>query len=206
MLKSTTSIAKTDEIMKENGMESYYYLCLDHKEILTAFYGYYMEFTPSTVKKIFKLMFLLNKIFRLLLTYCLFYHTIWWLPNSTSKNLAINYSNIDPFIFFILIYYNFYKLLINDLLFRLIFMPLLKFVVPDRMSMNYLLNLSEIFIHISMNCCVFYYLQYYFEPKYVVLIMLPHIFFLMYNMFDISITLYNCEVFSNRSGNIIIKI
>jgi len=47
--------------------ESYKDLSLNHKKILTAFYDYYMEFEPQTVKKIFRLMFSLNKIFRLLL-------------------------------------------------------------------------------------------------------------------------------------------
>ena len=192
----SSDTANTESQLKNE--DSYYYLCLNHKQILTAFYDYYMEFTPQAVKKIFKLMFSLNKIFRLLLLYCLFYHTIWWLPNSTSKNLAINYSNIDPIIFVVLLYYNF-CVLINNFLLRLIFSPLLKCVVSVN-RVRLWLDTCEIFIHILINLFVFCYLKNYFESDYVIFIMSPHFFLIMCSMFDISITLNNYELFTNRTG------
>jgi len=183
--------------------DSYYYLFLNHKHILTAFYDYYMEFTPQTVKQIFKFMFMLNKISRILLLYCLFYNTIWWLPNSTSKNLAINYSNIDPVIFFILVYYNF-SVQINSFFFRLIFLPFLKCFVPDN-YVRFLLDVCEIFFHLLINLFVFFYLKKYFESVRVFLILSPHFFLIICSMFDISIKLCNCELFTNRIGKFNIK-
>ena len=69
-------------------MDAYYFLCLDHREILTIFYDYYMDFKPSTMRKIFTTLFQVNKLVKLLLVYFLFYHTVWWANNSTSNNLA----------------------------------------------------------------------------------------------------------------------
>jgi hypothetical protein len=178
--------------------ESYKDLSLNHNKILTAFYDYYMEFEPQTVKKIFRLMFSLNKIFRLLLLYCLFYHTIWWLPNSTSKNLAINYSNIDPIIFIVLLYYNFF-VIFNNFFLRTLFFPLLKSVFSVN-RVRFLFDTFEIFIHILINLLVFCYLKNYLESDYVILIMSPHFFLIICKMFDISIILNNCELLTNRTG------
>ncbi len=178
--------------------ESYKDLSLNHKKILTAFYDYYMEFEPQTVKKIFRLMFSLNKIFRLLLLYCLFYHTIWWLPNSTSRNLAINYSNIDPIIFIVLLYYNFF-VIFNNFFLRTLFFPLLKSVFSVN-RVRFLFDTFEIFIHILINLFVFCYLKNYLESDYVILVMSPHFFLIICKMFDISIILNKCELLTNRTG------
>lgn len=197
--------ARTKKNLKmKQELENYFYLCLDHREIFTAHYDYYMEFTPTSVKKIFKLMFTLNKAFRLLLIYCLFYHTVWWLPNSTSKNLAINYSNIDPLIFLIIIYYNFYHIIINDLLLRTLAYKPLKMIVADK-HLKLILNVCEIFLFVSINLFIYVYLQSYlnlYSSKHIIFIMLPHLFFLCYNMFEIKITLFNYNIFSNQSGMI----
>jgi hypothetical protein len=198
---------KNDLKMKQE-LENYFYLCLDHRDIFTAHYDYYMEFAPSSVKKIFKLMFTCNKIFRLLLIYCLFYHTVWWLPNSTSRNLAINYSNIDLFIFLIIIYYNFYHIIINDLVLRTFAYKLFQMIVTDK-YLKIILNLCEICLFVLINLFIYFYLQYYlnlYSSKHIIFIMLPHLFFLCYNMFEIKITLFNYTIFSNQASKRLLDI
>lgn len=190
--QKSININKADTKMKQN-LEKYYYLCMDHKEIMTIFYDYYMDFSPVAVKKIFRIMFVLNKAFRLLLTYCLFYHTIWWLPNSTSKNLAINYSNINPVVFFMLVHYNFYQFSIYNLILKR-FCNKIKF----------LRDVGEFLVHIPINVCIFYYLRVYlrYELGKIIIIILPHLLFVVLNSYDVSVRIFKCNIFTNHSGKI----
>lgn len=179
-------------------LDNYYFLCLDHKEISNLFYDYYMEFTPSTIKKTFLCLFPLNRFFRLFLIHCLFYHSIWWLSNSTSNNLAINYSMINPNLFTILVYFNFHDLLITHFLIRLILFNLIKsFNIISLGKLKQMLNLFEFLIYFLVELYVFYTLRNH-TVGFICLIMVPHLFFIFYHKFDINITLFNVNLLSNQ--------
>ena len=130
-------------------------------------------------------MFELNKLLRLLLIYCLLYHTVWWLPNSISHNSAINFSLIDPVIFVVLFYLNFYHLLVNRVLIGLVCskIALIKpFLVVIEAAVYVLINLS-------IACYLKYYLTY--SIKFIILFMLPHLVCLVYNNFGLNLTILN---------------
>lgn len=179
-----------------------YDITIDHKEVLSLFYDYYMEFSPTSVKRIFLLFFPLNKLFKLLLVYCLFYHSIWWLPNSTSNNLAINYSNINSFAFIILLYFNFYELLISFLFIRSIcFNCLNRLRLIPVVRLKSYLNLIELLLYSFFNLIIFYYFKFILNIsfKLLFLIQLPHLLIYFHNNFDISLKLFNFNIFSNES-------
>ena len=168
--------------------ESYHNLCMSHEEALTAFYDHYMDFSPGSVRQIFALMFELNKLLRLLLIYCLLYHTVWWLPNSTSHNSAINFSLIDPVIFVVLIYLNFYHLLVNRFLIQLICSKL-ALIRP-------FLAVIEAAVYVLINLSIACYLKYYltYSIKFIIMFMLPHLACLVYNNFSLNLTLLSCKI------------
>ena len=192
---------KVYKIKKE--MDDYNFLCLDHKEQLTMYYDYYMEFKPSIVRKIFQFLFPINRLTKLLLIHFLFYHTVWWSNNSTSNNLAINYNSINKFLFYSIAYFNFYDVLIGTILIKLILFNVFKqfhFISLNRLRS--LLSILELIIYISI--VVFLTYNFKFEqnmsPELICIIIIPHVCFLIYNKFDINIKLFNFTLFSNQTN------
>ena len=160
-----------------------------------------MDFSPKTVRRIFTILFSLNRWFRLVLVYCLFYHTIWWLPNSTSSNLAINYNNIDSYLFFIIVYFNFNDLLINQLLTRYFLYNFVKYSnVISTHGLKIILNIFELLFHLSINILIFYYLKYGLNycTVFIFFLMSPNLFFLFYFNFDINVKVLNFSLFTNH--------
>ena len=178
-----------------------YDLTIEHNNVLAFFYDYYMDFSPKNVKRIFLLFFPLNRLFKLLFIYCLFYHSIWWLPNSTSNNLAINYSNINSIIFTILIYYNFYELIFTNIFLRLICFNLMKlfglFTLEKRKK---ILNNVQIFIYLLMNSIIFYYFKFILNISinFLFIIMMPSLFIYIHDNFDFNLKLLNITLLSNQ--------
>lgn len=182
-------------------LDNYSNLCLAHKEILCGIYDYYMDFTPVTIKRIYLVVFSMNKFFRLILVYFLFYHSIWWQSNSISNNLALNYSLINPNLFFIILYFNHYELLVNKLILKLIISNILKTLhLFDTSTLKKLLNYLEILIYIVVNLTIFSYLRFNlnYSYKWLSLFMIPHLAFLLYHNFDINITLFNFCLYTNQ--------
>jgi hypothetical protein len=192
---------KVYRIKKE--INDFNYLCLDHKDQLTMYYDYYMEFKPSIVRKIFQFLFPINRLTKLLLVHFLFYHTVWWSNNSTSNNLAINYSAINKFLFYSIAYFNFYDILVGTILIKFVLFNLFKqfhFITLSRLKS--LLSILELLIYISV--VVFLIYSFKFEQnmsaELISIIIIPHVIFLIYNKFDISIKLFNFTLFSNQTN------
>ena len=182
-------------------LNDFNYLYIEHQDKSINYFDYYMEFTPTILKRIFNIGFFLNKLLIIALVYCVFYNTIWWYKNSASNNLAINYQIIDSNVFFILIYINFHDFLINTLLLRTILFHLLKaFHIISTPKLKALMNILEIlfkFLIINFN---FLYLIYFakFSFKFTFLFMLPHAFSLIYYSFNYEIKIFNYILFANN--------
>lgn len=195
----------TDRCTKLDKHDDYYSFGYDiaqeHKNDLTSVYDSYFEFSPLNVKRIFLLFFPLNRLFKLLLVYCLFYHSIWWLPNSTSNNLAINYSNINAYVFCILLHYNFYDLFVGHLFIRLFCFNLFNYfrLIPNE-KLKLALNLVEFSIYLFITLSIFYYFKFILNVSinFLTMIMCPHIFFYFYKHFDIDFKLFNVTLFTNQ--------
>ncbi len=168
---------------------------------ICMYMDYYMDFSPHNVKRIFLFFFPLNRLFKLLLIYCLFYHSVWWLPNSTSNNLAINYSNINSRLFSILLYYNFHEIFISNFFIRIFCFNILKFLrlIPVE-RLKHMLNMMEISIYILINITIFYYLKCVLNSsvKHLTIVMLPHLFIYFQRNFDIHLKIFNQTILSNE--------
>jgi hypothetical protein len=173
-----------------------------HREISTQLYDYYMDFSPKAIRRAFTLLFQLNKLFRLLLIHFMFYHSIWWSPNSVSSNLAINYSLIDLKLFAILAYLNFYEFIVNTLVFNLIVVTVLKQSnVPNSSILRTLLTYIELGLYLFCDLLIFGYLKFQltFPNETIALFLGPHLFFLINSHFDLNFTFLNICFFSNLS-------
>jgi hypothetical protein len=183
-------------------LDDYYFLCMAHKEILTIFYDYYSECDPEFVKKAFSILFPINRLIKQLLVYCLVYHSIWWgAHNSYLNNLALNFDNINSFLFFTIFYYNFYELIIRSFFMRHICFNILRhFNFFTMQQLKSFLNYAELFIYLLINMKIYFTLK--FEQKlannFICFLMLPHFYFLFYNTFDFKLVIFNYTVFSNK--------
>jgi hypothetical protein len=222
---NTTKTQKSLKFRKE--LQDYFYMCLEHKEISSQLYDYYMDFSPSSIRKSFAYLFQLNKLLRLVLLSFLFFHSIWWSTNSVSNNLAINYSLINFKLFTILIYLNFYEFLINHLLinlflinfvFKYLFLISIYFsnlsnnninVNATNSNNNYNLNRLRNFVNIFLEpliyalifMLIFYYLKVRlnFSMRICFAFLGPHTLLVIYNMFDMNFKVFNVCLFSNIS-------
>jgi hypothetical protein len=194
---------KADKSLKmRKELVQFYYSCLMHKEISTQLYDYYMDFSPKTIRKAFTCLFQLNKFFQLLLIHFMFYHSIWWSPNSVSNNLAINYSLIDLKLFSILVYLNFYELIINQLIFNLIVINVLRHLqVPNAGHIRQCLTYVELAVYFVFDFVIFGYLKFKlnFPNETIALFLVPHVLFFLNNHFDLNFTILNRCLFSNLS-------
>lgn len=193
---------KLYKIKKE--LDEYFYLCMDHREILTIFYDYYMDNSPATIKKLFNVLFQLNKFTRQLLVYCLLYHSIWWTTTSATSSSNENRTDAkytNKFIFYIIFYFNFYELIVQHLFIKIVCFNLFKsFHLCAVQRLKAVLNFVEFLVYLLVSFVIFYILkfEYNYSIHFINLIMLPHIFFLFYNHFDINITLFNYTLFTNQ--------
>ena len=56
--QNATSLKLRPKVYKiKRELDEYYFLCMDHREILTIFYDYYMESSPMFIKKSFCVLF-----------------------------------------------------------------------------------------------------------------------------------------------------
>lgn len=176
---------------------------MSHKDFQSGFYDFYMDFSSSTIKKFYLFVFNTSKLIRLILIYFLFYHTIWWTKNSITNNLAINYSLINSKLFFILIYFNYYEILINQILLRFfcfnIFKSLKLFNLNRTKS---ILSLMEMFIYFLISMLILWYLKVNqnYSIKFTAFFVLPHLIFMLYHHFDIEITLFNYCLCTNEAS------
>ncbi|RNA14345.1 transmembrane 39A isoform X1 [Brachionus plicatilis] len=185
----------------QKDLENYDLLCLSHKEILSGIYDFYMDFSPSVIRKIFLVIFNSNKVFRQILVNFIFYHSIWWSTNSITNNLAINYSLINPYLFAIIVYFNYYEFLINQILLRYVLFYTIKSLhLINHNNLRCLLSRIESFLYFSICLAISIYMKFYlkFSIKLIVLFSGPHLFFMLYNHFDINVTILNFCLFTNE--------
>lgn len=185
----------------QNDLENYDLLCLSHKEILSGIYDFYMDFSPSVIRKIYLFIFNSNKLFRQILVNFLFYHSIWWSSNSITNNLAINYSLINPYLFCIILYLNYYEFIINQILLRYVLFYTIKSLhLINQNSLRYLLNQIETFLYFTICIAIFIYIKFClnFSINIIVLFLGPHLFFMFYNHFDINVTILNYCLLTNE--------
>lgn len=198
-INSQKSRQKFYQVQKD--IENYDLLCLSHKELLSGIYDFYMDFSPSVIRKAFLVIFNSNKLFRQILVNFLFYHSIWWSSNSITNNLAINYSLINPYLFAIILYFNYYEFIINQILLRYVLFYIIKSLhLINQNSLPSLLSHIETFLYISICIAIFTYMKFClnFSINIIVLFVAPHLFFMFYNHFDINVTILNYCLLTNE--------
>lgn len=203
--KQQIQLKQLDSLLRmKKEIADHYYLCLIHREISAQLYDYYMDFSPETTRRAFSILFELNKLFRLVLIHFLFYHSVWWSSNSVSDNNVVNYSLIDYKLLLVLVYLNFYDLLISQFLIQLVTLNLLKSIGHFSTShiRKFLTGLELAFYAICESALFFFLrVQLEFSLDAIAVFMAPHLLFFVYTHFDLELTLFNICFITNLPFN-----
>ena len=188
-------------------LESYHFLCTKHRETLNIPFDYYMEFTPSMMRRIFVVMFHVNRLNKLLLVHLLFYHSVWWSSNSSSSHSALNYACLDTTLVYSLVYFNFHELLVSRLLVKQLLANLLVGrLLPRAWStwwcLRHALVAAEVLAYAVANALVVYALRNHAKHAYssafvVCALVLPHLLFTLMHQCNVSVRLLNHTLFAN---------
>lgn len=185
----------------KDDLSEYYELLCEHL-VPTLLFDYYMEQKPSIFRKLHAIVIEFGKAIRILFLYFLFYHSIWYSSshNNHRRNSPINFDLMDVKVFFILIYLNYYHVLIDLVLVKFFLYHFIRsFRILSLYRTKIALNSIEILIYVSIDVYLYYYLRHICDYNLVMisLFLIPHVIFKINHYFYVNLTLFGKCIYRN---------